>query len=97
MADEQQAAGQPPEAAAPQQQSVPEAAPEEGAGKPARETLWLKLQRFLREAQRVLKVTKKPTKEEFITIVKVSGLGLALIGLLGFALTMLQQLVISNG
>ena len=39
---------------------------------------------------RVLKVTKKPTNEEFKTIVKVAGAGMILIGLIGFALQMIN-------
>ncbi|WP_394328924.1 protein translocase SEC61 complex subunit gamma [Methanolobus profundi] len=33
---------------------------------------------------RVLKLTKKPSREEFITIAKVAGLGILAIGFLGF-------------
>jgi len=46
---------------------------------------------FLRECVRVLKVTKKPTKEEFKTIVKVSALGMAIIGLIGFLILLIKQ------
>jgi protein transport protein SEC61 subunit gamma-like protein len=54
---------------------------------------WLtKLKRFIIECRRVLMVTKKPTPIEFKTIVKVSGLGIALIGLIGFVVQMIQQI-----
>ncbi len=43
-----------------------------------------KLKSFYHECIRVLKVTKKPDKQEFLTIVKVSGLGIILIGFIGF-------------
>ena len=33
---------------------------------------------------------KKPTKEEYLTVVKISGLGILLIGLLGFAVQMIE-------
>lgn len=56
--------------------------------------MWTNLLRFLRECQRVLKVTQKPNKEEFITTAKVSAIGLAVIGLIGFALSMIQQLIL---
>jgi len=39
----------------------------------------------------VLKVTKKPNMEEFKTIVKVSGLGIAIIGLLGFMINIIKM------
>ena len=43
-----------------------------------------KFKRFIRECIRVLKITRKPTKEEFKVIVKVSGLGIIAIGLIGY-------------
>jgi protein transport protein SEC61 subunit gamma-like protein len=33
---------------------------------------------------RVLKLTKKPSREEFLTIAKVAGLGILAIGFVGF-------------
>jgi protein transport protein SEC61 subunit gamma-like protein len=52
-----------------------------------------KIQRLLLEYKRVITVTKKPTKEEFITIVKVSAFGILAIGLLGFIIQMIEALV----
>ncbi|MEK6839714.1 MAG: protein translocase SEC61 complex subunit gamma [Nanoarchaeota archaeon] len=43
-----------------------------------------RLKSFILECVRVFKITKKPGKEEFITVVKVSGIGILLIGLIGF-------------
>lgn len=43
-----------------------------------------KLKRFWVECKRVLRVTKKPDREEFIQIVKVSAIGMAIIGAIGF-------------
>lgn len=54
---------------------------------------WTRFKRFINESIRVLKVTRKPTKLEFKTIVKVSGLGMIVIGLIGFAITMMKQLL----
>jgi len=34
-----------------------------------------KLKRFLKEAHRVLRITKKPDRAEFISLTKVTGLG----------------------
>jgi len=47
---------------------------------------------FISECYRVLRITKKPTSAEFQTIVKVSGLGIAIIGLIGFFLQLIRQL-----
>ena len=52
-----------------------------------------KFQNFVKECVRVVKVTKKPTGEEFKTVVKVSGLGILLLGFIGFTLTMFKQLI----
>lgn len=43
-----------------------------------------KLKPFIQECIRVFKVTKKPSKEELKIIVKVSGIGILFIGLIGF-------------
>ena len=52
-----------------------------------------KIKSKLLEYQRVYKVTKKPTMEEFKAIVKVTALGIALIGLIGFGIHMLSILI----
>ena len=49
-----------------------------------------KLKRFVGECRRVLRITKKPDAVEFKTIVKVSSLGMAIIGLIGFVMTMFK-------
>ena len=53
-----------------------------------------KVRTFGKECLRVLRVTKKPSKEEFKTIVKVSGLGILIIGMIGFIIQMLKQLLL---
>jgi len=55
--------------------------------------LWMKFKLFVGECKRVLTVTKKPTRLEFITIVKASGLGMIIIGLLGFVIHMVTVLL----
>ena len=50
-----------------------------------------KFRSFVKECVRVLHITKKPTKDEFKTMVKVSGLGMIIIGLIGFIVTMARQ------
>ena len=57
-----------------------------------KETWITKLKRFIIECKRVLRVTRKPDAFEFKTIVKVSGLGMAVIGLLGFVIQMIKQI-----
>lgn len=55
------------------------------------ETKTMKIKRFFKETKRVLRLTKKPNKEEFKTTVKVTGLGAALIGALGFIIFLIKQ------
>jgi len=56
-------------------------------------TIMQKMKKFYGESQRVLTVTRKPNREEYKTIVKVSGLGMAIIGIIGFILTMIKQMI----
>jgi len=56
-------------------------------------SIWTKLKRFTGECVRVLKVTKKPDSLEFKTIVKVSGMGILVIGLIGFLFSMAKQII----
>ncbi|MBI1970043.1 protein translocase SEC61 complex subunit gamma [Candidatus Woesearchaeota archaeon] len=51
-----------------------------------------KIRSYWQECIRVLKVTRKPSMFEFKTIVKVSGLGMALIGIIGFLIQLMKEL-----
>ena len=51
-----------------------------------------KIKIFIGECVRVLRITKKPDAIEYKTIVKVSGLGILIIGLLGFVVQMIKLL-----
>ncbi|MFH2021470.1 MAG: protein translocase SEC61 complex subunit gamma [archaeon] len=53
-----------------------------------------KLKSFALECQRVLKVTKKPTGEEFKNIVKISGLGALVLGAIGFILFIIKEILV---
>ena len=48
---------------------------------------------FFVECKRVLLITKKPDKEELKTIIKVSGLGMLIIGVLGFLIHLAKELL----
>ena len=47
---------------------------------------------FLLRCKRVWLALKKPTRKEFETIAKVSALGILLLGVLGFAISMIMNL-----
>jgi protein transport protein SEC61 subunit gamma-like protein len=49
------------------------------------------LKSFFRQSTRVWKLLKKPSREEFLTISKVSAIGLCLVGILGFAINLLMS------
>lgn len=51
-----------------------------------------KLKSFYKECVRVFRITKKPTKDEFKAIVKVSGLGILLIGFIGFLVHVIEKI-----
>ena len=52
-----------------------------------------RLKEFIKESIRVFKITKKPSKSEFGIVVKVSAIGIAIIGVLGFLITIENDLV----
>lgn len=54
-----------------------------------------KFKRFAKECMRVFKITRKPTKEELKTTVLVSGLGILLIGAIGFIIFFIKVKVFS--
>ncbi len=51
------------------------------------------LKSFTSQCLRVWKLLKKPSKKEWITIAKVSALGLGLIGLIGFIISIIMGFI----
>lgn len=49
-----------------------------------------KIGSFMSQCVRVWHLLRKPTSEEFKTVSKVSAIGLGLIGLLGFVITIIM-------
>lgn len=69
------------------------AAPQPSFEKPGKLQGWLQtVKNYINECIRVLKVTKKPTMFEFKTVVKVSALGLLLIGFIGFVIFLIGKI-----
>jgi protein transport protein SEC61 subunit gamma-like protein len=48
---------------------------------------------FIKQCNRVWYILRKPSKKEFTTIAKVSVIGLGLIGLIGFVISLLMKFV----
>jgi protein transport protein SEC61 subunit gamma-like protein len=51
-----------------------------------------KIKDFLKQCQRVIKVSRKPGKKEYFNFAKVTGLGIILIGVIGFVIYAVAQL-----
>ena len=48
---------------------------------------------FIKKVVRVLKLSTKPSKEEFMAVAKITGLGIIVIGLVGYVITSLSHLL----
>ena len=48
-----------------------------------------KIKKNLFEYKRILSISKKPTTEEYIRSIKVSAMGIGLIGIMGFLIQLL--------
>jgi len=57
-------------------------------------SLMQKIKSFLYQCKIVLRVTKKPTKQEFYTVLKVSAIGMVIIGAIGFIVQIIKQLLL---
>lgn len=73
----------------PTQVYVPKAA----AAAEAKPSKLQKFKDFIVECKRVLRVTRKPDKMEFKTVVKISGIGMAIIGLIGFLVAFVKEII----
>jgi len=46
---------------------------------------------FLLKCKRVWHTLKKPSKKEYVTIAKVSAIGIAILGILGFSISIVMS------
>ena len=51
---------------------------------------------FLKQCKRVLRVARKPDREEYFQFSKVTALGIAIIGVIGFIFVLVATLVGKN-
>lgn len=49
------------------------------------------LRKFIRQAKRILHVARKPDKDEYLNIAKITGIGLLIIGIIGFIITFIGE------
>jgi protein transport protein SEC61 subunit gamma-like protein len=52
------------------------------------------LKSFTAKCRRVWMILKKPSREEFLKIAKVSAVGIIIIGLIGFAISLVMKLFV---
>ena len=48
-----------------------------------------KIAAFLDDTKRIFTISKKPTKEEFLAMLKVVGIGIIIIGIIGYLISLL--------
>ncbi|HIH64882.1 MAG: protein transport protein subunit gamma [Methanothermobacter sp.] len=48
---------------------------------------------FIKQSKRVLRVSKKPSREEYLNVSKVTGIGIIIIGVIGFIISIIVQLL----
>lgn len=51
------------------------------------------IKEFVKECGRVLKVTKKPNMKDYKTVVKISAIGIAIIGAVGFLIHITKAII----
>jgi len=62
--------------------------------KPSRAAILIEtIKEKLKNLERVLRLSRKPRKDEFIAIAKVTGIGLVVIGALGFIIRIIIQVI----
>ena len=72
----------------------PQAQPQSQASESTPDEKPNRLKRFIKETVRVLRVTKKPNKQEYWATVKVTGIGIGIIGALGFVIFLIKELLL---
>ena len=51
------------------------------------------INQFLRQCRRVLYVSRRPDGDEYINVAKVTGIGIIIIGVIGFIISLVAQLL----
>ena len=53
-----------------------------------------KIKSFVIQCKRVWLALKKPTKDEFLKVAKVSAVGIIILGFIGFAISLMMKLFV---
>lgn len=51
------------------------------------------ISQFIKQCRRVLHISKKPEREEYKNVAKITGIGIIIIGVIGFIITLIAQLL----
>lgn len=51
------------------------------------------IDKFIKDSKRVLKVARKPDGSEYLDLAKISAIGVAVIGVIGFVIVLLGSLI----
>ena len=49
--------------------------------------------KFVKDSKRVLKVARKPDRQEYLELAKVTSIGVVIIGVIGFVIVLLGSLI----
>ncbi len=49
--------------------------------------------KFIKDSKRVLKVARKPDGSEYLELAKISAIGVAIVGVIGFAIYLVAALI----
>ncbi len=52
------------------------------------------LQEFAHQAKRVLSVARKPDMDEYLNVAKITAIGIAIIGVIGFIIQLIKNLIV---
>ncbi len=51
------------------------------------------LREFLHQSKRVLHVARKPDQDEYLNVAKVTAIGIVIVGVIGFVITLIGNIV----
>ena len=52
------------------------------------------LQEFVHQAKRVLRVARKPDSDEYMNVAKITGIGIVIIGIIGFIIQLAKSIIV---
>lgn len=52
-----------------------------------------RVKKFIKETLRVLRITKRPDMLEYKTLLKVTGIGIGIVGIVGFVIFLIVQIL----